>query len=108
MLCRRLGAQTGASLWQHAHGLDERPVAPPKARRSVGAEVNWGVRFSNAQEADTFLRVGLRCCAKNKTPKKSRFAKRTGVREAGAGAIESEWSSMIAKRGFRGARWGRG
>lgn len=63
VLCRRLGAQTGASLWQHAHGLDERPVAPPKARRSVGAEVNWGVRFSNAQEADTFLKVGFRCCA---------------------------------------------
>lgn len=57
VLCRRLGAQTGASLWQHAHGIDDRPVAPPKARRTVGAEVNWGVRFSTAQEADTFLKV---------------------------------------------------
>lgn len=59
VLSRRLGAQTGASLWQHAHGIDERPVAPPKARRSVGADVNWGVRFSNAQEADTFLKVSV-------------------------------------------------
>jgi hypothetical protein len=57
VLSRRLGAQTGASLWQHAHGIDDRPVAPPKARKSVGADVNWGVRFSNAQEADTFLKV---------------------------------------------------
>jgi hypothetical protein len=57
VLCRRLGAQTGAALWQHAHGIDERPVAPPKARRTVGAEVNWGVRFSTQQEADTFLKV---------------------------------------------------
>jgi nucleotidyltransferase/DNA polymerase involved in DNA repair len=59
VLCRRLGAQTGAALWQHAHGIDERPVAPPKARRTVGAEVNWGVRFSTQQEADTFLKVGM-------------------------------------------------
>lgn len=58
VLCRRLGAQTGTSLWQHAHGIDDRPVAPPKARKSVGADVNWGVRFSNAQEADVFLKVG--------------------------------------------------
>lgn len=60
VLSRRLGAQTGASLWQHAHGIDDRPVAPPKARKSVGADVNWGVRFSNAQEADTFLKVNTR------------------------------------------------
>ncbi len=59
VLSRRLGAQTGAALWQHAHGIDDRPVAPPKARKSVGADVNWGVRFSNAQEADTFLKVQL-------------------------------------------------
>jgi len=61
VLCRRLGAQTGASLWQHAHGIDDRPVAPPKARRTVGAEVNWGVRFSTAKEADTFLKVPGGC-----------------------------------------------
>ncbi|KAF8057676.1 REV1 [Scenedesmus sp. PABB004] len=56
VLMRRLGAQTGASLWAHAHGLDERRVEPPRARRSVGAEVNWGVRFAADADAQAFLK----------------------------------------------------
>ncbi len=31
-------------LWEFAAGRDTRAVEPPKARKSVGAEVNWGVR----------------------------------------------------------------
>lgn len=57
VLLRRLGAATGAALWQHAHGLDDRPVETLRTRRSVGAEVNWGVRLNSDEDAQTFLRV---------------------------------------------------
>ena len=47
--------QMGAALWDAAHGIDARRVEPPKDRKSVGAEVNWGIRFQSPQEAQTFL-----------------------------------------------------
>ncbi|KXZ53208.1 hypothetical protein GPECTOR_7g1101 [Gonium pectorale] len=59
VLQRSLGARTGDDLWAHAHGRDERRVEPPKARKSVGAEVNYGIRFESGEagraEADKFL-----------------------------------------------------
>ena len=55
MVQRELGEKTGANLWDMAHGRDSRAVEPPKPRRSLGAEVNWGIRFRNQQEADAFL-----------------------------------------------------
>eukprot|EP00967_Tisochrysis_lutea_P098415 scaffold145316_cov20-Tisochrysis_lutea.AAC.2 len=45
LLNRLLGTKTGLALWQFAHGRDDRSVEPPKVRKSVGAEVNWGIRF---------------------------------------------------------------
>ena len=33
-------------------------MEPPKARKSLGAEVNWGVRFKSDEEARKFLQVG--------------------------------------------------
>ncbi len=45
-LQRQLGHKTGLALWSYAHNRDDRPVEPPKARKSVGAEVNWGIRFT--------------------------------------------------------------
>jgi DNA repair protein REV1 len=64
---RKLGTQTGAALWQHAHGIDDRQVEGPKARRSIGADVNWGVRFDDDADVDKFLRVSsalvvVYCC----------------------------------------------
>jgi DNA repair protein REV1 len=50
-LATKLGKATGEQLWRHSHGLDDRPVQPPAARRSVGAEVNWGVRLSTDEQA---------------------------------------------------------
>jgi hypothetical protein len=38
---------------------DERLVEPPRPRKSVGAEVNWGVRFTSDQEAAKFMQVGV-------------------------------------------------
>lgn len=54
-LQRELGDKTGANLWDMAHGRDSRVVQPPKPRKSLGAEVNWGIRFRNQQDADVFL-----------------------------------------------------
>lgn len=41
-------------------GRDDRQVEPPRARKSVGAEVNWGVRFQTTKEAEDFLEVSPR------------------------------------------------
>ncbi|KAK9867787.1 hypothetical protein WJX84_002274 [Apatococcus fuscideae] len=54
-LQRDLGAKTGQTLWNFAHGRDDRVVEPPKQRRSVGAECNWGIRFRDQSEAEEFL-----------------------------------------------------
>eukprot|EP00873_Tetraselmis_striata_P038497 jgi/Tetstr1/458761/TSEL_045146.t2 len=50
-----LGDKTGAQLREFAAGRDDRQVEPPRARKSVGAEVNWGVRFQTTKEAEDFL-----------------------------------------------------
>lgn len=52
-----LGAKTGAALWAYAHGKDDRPVEPPKARKSVGAEVNYGIRFTGVASVDSLQGV---------------------------------------------------
>ena len=54
-LQRELGDKTGQALWDAAHGLDSRRVEAPKARKSIGAEVNWGVRFACDRDAEVFL-----------------------------------------------------
>ncbi|KAK9825519.1 hypothetical protein WJX74_003581 [Apatococcus lobatus] len=54
-LQRELGGKTGQTLWNFAHGRDDRVVEPPKQRRSVGAECNWGIRFRDQAEAEDFL-----------------------------------------------------
>ncbi|KAK9810528.1 hypothetical protein WJX72_012236 [[Myrmecia] bisecta] len=55
VLQRELGTKSGSMLWNFAHGRDDRPVDPPKARKSVGAEVNWGIRFGSDADSDKFL-----------------------------------------------------
>ena len=45
----------GSQVWAFAHGVDERIVEPPKARKSVGAECNWGIRFTSDGDALTFM-----------------------------------------------------
>ncbi|KAJ1567782.1 deoxycytidyl transferase, partial [Cladochytrium tenue] len=41
---REFGPANGLRLWEFSRGIDRRPLEN-KARQSVGAEVNWGVRF---------------------------------------------------------------
>ena len=45
----------GTQVWSYAHGTDDRQVEPPKSRKSVGAECNWGIRFQNDADALAFM-----------------------------------------------------
>eukprot|EP00611_Tribonema_gayanum_P019309 TRINITY_DN3321_c3_g1_i2.p1 TRINITY_DN3321_c3_g1~~TRINITY_DN3321_c3_g1_i2.p1 ORF type:complete len:949 (+),score=282.51 TRINITY_DN3321_c3_g1_i2:429-2849(+) len=49
------GNKTGKLLWTFAHGEDTRPVVPYTPRKSLGAEVSWGVRFDDQAGANEFL-----------------------------------------------------
>ena len=42
-------------MWAYAHGIDDRQVEPPKSRKSVGAECNWGIRFQRDADAVAFM-----------------------------------------------------
>eukprot|EP00871_Galdieria_phlegrea_P000830 jgi/Galph1/1748/GphlegSOOS_G422.1 len=46
----QLGKQTALSLYEACRGKDERPLEPYRLAKSIGAEVNWGVRFGVSPE----------------------------------------------------------
>lgn len=50
------GPKTGTALYKAARGIDDRPVMVRKVRKSVGAEVNWGIRFGELSQCHEFLR----------------------------------------------------
>ncbi|KAJ9488536.1 hypothetical protein VN97_g4749 [Penicillium thymicola] len=51
-----LGPKTGIKLWEYARGIDRTEVGDQTIRKSVSAEVNWGIRFVNQDQADDFVR----------------------------------------------------
>ncbi|RGP65648.1 DNA repair rev1 [Fusarium longipes] len=50
-----LGPKTGERLWEYARGIDRTEVGELPPRKSVSAEVNWGIRFVNQPEAEEFV-----------------------------------------------------
>ncbi|CAN8099355.1 unnamed protein product [Discula destructiva] len=50
-----LGPKTGEKLWEYSRGIDRTEVGDQPIRKSVSAEVNWGIRFINQQEAEEFV-----------------------------------------------------
>ncbi|XP_061580132.1 DNA repair protein REV1 [Cololabis saira] len=54
-LQKRFGSRTGQTLFRFCRGLDDRPVRYEKERKSVSAEMNYNIRFSKVQEAESFL-----------------------------------------------------
>ncbi|KAJ8108647.1 hypothetical protein ONZ43_g6361 [Nemania bipapillata] len=54
-LVSTLGPKTGEKLWDYARGIDKTEVGEQPIRKSVSAEVNWGIRFINQEEADEFV-----------------------------------------------------
>ncbi|KAF9775162.1 hypothetical protein IL306_006767 [Fusarium sp. DS 682] len=50
-----LGPKTGEKLRDYARGIDRSEVGELPPRKSVSAEVNWGIRFINQPEAEEFV-----------------------------------------------------
>ncbi|KAL2609061.1 hypothetical protein R1flu_027634 [Riccia fluitans] len=55
ILQKQFGTKTGNMLWCFAQGIDDRGVQLVHERKSIGAEVNWGVRFETTDDAQKFL-----------------------------------------------------
>ncbi|KFX94998.1 hypothetical protein V490_04050 [Pseudogymnoascus sp. VKM F-3557] len=51
-----LGPKTGEKLWDYSRGIDHTEVGDLITRKSVSAEVNWGIRFINQPEAEEFVK----------------------------------------------------
>ncbi|TKA30348.1 hypothetical protein B0A50_02575 [Salinomyces thailandicus] len=54
-LINTLGPKTGERLWDYSRGIDRTEVGDQVIRKSVSAEVNWGVRFENQEQVDEFM-----------------------------------------------------
>lgn len=49
------GMKTGEMLWIYSRGIDNRLVGGFQESKSVGADVNWGVRFKDIKDCEHFL-----------------------------------------------------
>ncbi|XP_042508382.1 DNA repair protein REV1 isoform X3 [Macadamia integrifolia] len=54
-LQKDFGAKTGEMLWNYSRGIDNRMVGVVQETKSIGAEVNWGVRFNDLKDSHHFL-----------------------------------------------------
>ncbi|XP_053295980.1 DNA repair protein REV1 isoform X1 [Pleuronectes platessa] len=54
-LQKKFGPRTGQTLFRFSRGLDDRPVRYEKERKSVSAEMNYNIRFTRIDEAESFL-----------------------------------------------------
>lgn len=50
-----LGPKTGQKIWDYSKGIDRTEVGDHVPRKSVSAEVNWGIRFVSQAQADEFV-----------------------------------------------------
>lgn len=48
-LQKEFGPRTGQTLFRFCRGLDDRPVRSEKERKSVSAEMNYNIRFTNVR-----------------------------------------------------------
>ncbi|KAJ8478477.1 hypothetical protein OPV22_022204 [Ensete ventricosum] len=54
-LQKDFGIRIGDMLWNYCRGIDNRTVEVVQETKSVGAEVNWGIRFNNLTDCHNFL-----------------------------------------------------
>lgn len=54
-LLSTLGPKTGTKLWDYSRGIDRTEVGNEVLRKSVSAEVNWGIRFVSKAQAEDFV-----------------------------------------------------
>ena len=50
-----LGPKTGEKIWDYSRGIDRTDVGEQVIRKSVSAEVNWGIRFVTQVQVDEFV-----------------------------------------------------
>ncbi|THH30823.1 hypothetical protein EUX98_g3369 [Antrodiella citrinella] len=55
VLCDALGKGTGETLFKAIRGIDERKLESDKPRKSVSCDINYGIRFENNEQAETFI-----------------------------------------------------
>ncbi|XP_014669446.1 PREDICTED: DNA repair protein REV1-like isoform X2 [Priapulus caudatus] len=55
MLQKECGPKSGRNLYQFCRGEDSREIRTDKDRKSVSAEINYGMRFTAQEEVDKFL-----------------------------------------------------
>ncbi|XP_037941744.1 DNA repair protein REV1 [Teleopsis dalmanni] len=53
---KHVGKKFGETLYQFCRGIDNRQLIYEQIRKSVSAEVNYGIRFTEYSEVDNFLR----------------------------------------------------
>ncbi|WAR14703.1 REV1-like protein [Mya arenaria] len=56
-LQKELGPKTGQSLYRYCRGQDDRPIKIEQQRKSVSAEVNYGIRFTTGKTITLKLMV---------------------------------------------------
>nr|XP_043621063.1 DNA repair protein REV1 [Erigeron canadensis] len=54
-LQKNFGKKTGDMLWNYCRGIDNRLVGMIQETKSVGADVNWGVRFKDIKDSQVLL-----------------------------------------------------
>ena len=54
-LQKEFGRKTGEQLWRLCRGQDDRCVTAEKERKSVSAEINYGIRFTEVCVVNGFL-----------------------------------------------------
>lgn len=54
-LINTLGPKTGEKIFEYSRGIDKQEVGDQVIRKSVSAEINWGIRFVNQQQAEDFV-----------------------------------------------------
>ena len=50
-----LGPKTGEKVWDYSRGIDRTEVGDQVIRKSVSAEVNWGIRFVTQEQVEEFI-----------------------------------------------------
>lgn len=54
-LMSTLGPKTGEKIWNYSRGIDNTEIGDQVIRKSVSAEVNWGIRFVTQEQVDEFI-----------------------------------------------------
>jgi nucleotidyltransferase/DNA polymerase involved in DNA repair len=59
------GPKTGQQLYNHCRGVDDRAVVSTHVRKSVSAEMNYGIRFTSDEQAESFLKdLAVELCSR--------------------------------------------